>query len=198
MRYAQLWGLMTLERLKYKSNQYRPLVLGVDPGFSGAVAVVDIDALHIVDMIDMPLITRATKSRKSGQTHEMDVHKLVFQIEPYVSDIALAVLESPGARPKQGLGSTYKFAQNVGQLHGILAGLHIPTFPITPQVWKGALGMTADKLKTMEQCKQIYSAYDFLWSRKKDHDRCEAALMAYYAKDHLRGHISMCRNKGDI
>ncbi len=184
---------MTLERLKYKSNQYRPLVLGVDPGFSGAMAVVDIDALHIIDMIDMPLITTETKSRKSGKTHQMDVHKLVFQIEPYISDIALSVLESPGARPNQGLGSTYKFAMNVGQLHGILAGMHVPTFLITPQVWKASIGVTQDKVKTMAYCKKIFPNYDFLWSRKKDHDRCEAALMAYYAKQHLKGHLQLCR-----
>lgn len=184
-----------LMRRAFTPNERRPkpLVLGIDPGLSGAVAVVDIDANSIIDMIDMPTFQKETKSRKSGHFNMVDPHQLSSLIDSYAPYTSLAILEEPNALPGQGLSSTFRFGHVCGLIHGVMAGHYIPTAPVKPAVWKGALGLSHDKETSLALANQIYPGFSYLWKMKKHHDRAEAALMVQYGIKYLKGLIEFSR-----
>ncbi len=158
----------------------RPLILGVDPGFSGAVCVVDIRDLSIVDMIDIPTFKTETRARKQGFLTQIDSHKLSQELDFYSKFVACAFLEEPGAMPKQGLSSTFRFGHTCGVIEGVLAGHYVAGMPVKPAAWKLALGLTHEKDKSLRMAGSVYPNYTWLWKLKKHNDRAEAALLAYY------------------
>lgn len=171
----------------------RPLLMGIDPGFGGAIAVYDLDRRVLVDVIDLPLFHTATKARKSGQFAHLDIHKVSTLIDLYAPLTALAALEEPGAMPKQGLSSTFRFGHVCGALHGVLAGHYVPVVPVKPGVWKSALALSEDKDDSRRLATKEFPEADNLWGLKKHNDRAEAALLCVYAHKYLSKIIALSR-----
>lgn len=158
----------------------RHLIIGVDPGLKGAVAVVDIHTRVIVEMIDMPTYKTHTKSRKSGYLQHINVSSLAIALDIYASNVIAAFIEAPEARPGQGLSSTFRFGKFCGQVEGILGALYIPTKPVRPAVWKRSLGLSRDKAESCDLATEYYPTEKHRWKLKKHNDRAEAALIAIY------------------
>lgn len=171
----------------------RPLLVGIDPSFGGALCVVDLDRMAVVDMIDMPTFEKPSDSRKQGFITMLDVHKLSSLIDMYAPMVSLCVLEEPGAMPEQGLGSTFRFGHVCGQIHGVLAGHYIPVAPIKPAVWKSALALTTSKEDSRVRADLEFPKFKGLWALKKHHDRAEAALLCVYARKYLKALIDFNR-----
>ncbi len=174
-------------------SRSRPLLMGIDPGFSGACAVYDLDRRVLVDMIDMPLFQTKTKSRKSGQLNHLDVHKLSSLLDQYAPHTAAAILEEPGAMPNQGLSSTFRFGHTCGQIHGVLAGHYVPTIPVKPGVWKSALALSHEKDDSRRLASHHFPEFTSLWKLKLHNDRAEAALLCVYAHRYLASTIQLSR-----
>lgn len=171
----------------------RPLLMGIDPGFGGAICVVDLDRGDIVDMVAMPLFQKQTKERKQGYFNMLDVHKLSSLIDFYAPQTCLAVLEEPGAMPEQGLGSTFRFGHTCGQIHGVLAGHYVPVAPVKPAVWKSALALNDVKKESIVRANMEFPKYMKLWALQKHNDRAEAALLCVYARKYMAGMIKAFR-----
>ena len=170
-----------------------PKVMGADPGNTGAVAIIQAtptlndNTYRILAMIDMPTYKISTRSRKCGYKTRLDVFDLVHQLEIMANthEVALCALESPAARPKQGLSSTFDFGRSCGQVHGVIASQHIPVVPVKPNVWKPSLGLTQNKRDSIKFANQLFPCDKARWALVKHNDRAEAALLAYYAIRHL-------------
>jgi crossover junction endodeoxyribonuclease RuvC len=180
--------MAALPRKRYKpqiGQQARPLIMGIDPGLSGSIAVIDIDSKALIDLIDMPTYQTETKARVQGYFSHLDMHKLSFEIDFYARLTCLAVVEAPGAMPKQGLGSTFTFGFTCGAITGVLAGHYIPSIPVPPATWKTAMGLVADKSSSFIKADQIYPQHKREWQLKKHHDRAESVLLAHYGLKHM-------------
>lgn len=98
-------------------------------------------------------------------------------------------LEKVGAMPKQGLVSTWRFAENFGVIQGILKALHIPYQLVPPQTWKKEFSLIhQDKSKSVETAQRLFPNVNFLpteRSRKPSDGMCEAALLAAFASRHF-------------
>jgi len=164
-------------------NEY---VLGIDPGYGGAIAVVQVSNLNIIYLADMPVIRYRSASRKSGYKTRIDVVGVRAMLDPYRDQIGVCGLENPGPRPKQGLGSTYDFAKGCGQIHGVMVGLEIVVQECNPTGWKLALGLSYKKEDSIKLANEVFPMYAKLWKLKKDNDRAEAALLAYFIIKNLR------------
>jgi len=171
-----------------------PLIMGIDPGLSGAISVVEIDSGTLVDMIDIPTYKSPTKSRKSGFIQNVDPHQLSSLLDMYAGLTSLAVIEEPGAMPRQGLSSTFRFGHVCGLIHGILAGHYVPVIPVKPAVWKGAFGLSPDKDESIAMATDEYEGFQWLWTLKKHNDRAEAALLATYGLKYLKSLVDFNRN----
>lgn len=185
--------LVRRDYLPPASSRPRPLLLGIDPGLSGACAVVCGDTDILVDLIDLPTFKTATKARKSGFFEHLDVHKFSSLIDMYAPMVALAILEEPGAMPKQGLSSTFRFGRICGQIHGVLAGHYIPTYPVKPGVWKSAMALSENKDDSRRLASKHFPTNCRFWSKKKHNDRAEAALLTVYGQKYLKKVIDLGR-----
>ena len=150
--------------------------IGVDPGASGAIAVLDRDS-DIVQIFDMPVL-----EMKSGATIKKKVNPQAICAELRIFKEARveAILELVGAMPGQGVTSMFNFGRSLGILEGTLAGMDIPYEFVTPAVWKKKMKLTTSKDASRELAMRMWPQKAELFKRKKDDGRAEAALLALY------------------
>lgn len=152
------------------------IILGIDPGLSGAFAIVGEDG---VTVSDMPTFT----IKRGKQRRSLDLDALVRSLQlSTVWGIDLAVIEEVHAMPAQGVVTTGQLMEAYGAVKGIVAALGIPRVLVPPAVWKQALRVSADKDSSRERASQLAPAHAHLWPAKKDHGRAEAFLLAIYGK----------------
>ena len=77
----------------------------------------------------------------------------------------------------------FNFGEGFGIIKGVLGAFQIPYVEVDPGVWKNAMGLGADKAKSLALARKKYGNEYF--SRKKDHGRAEAALLAQFAYERL-------------
>jgi len=144
------------------------MILGIDPGLSGAIAWVSDDG-HLIRVADMPTVEVNGKKKVSPQM-------LVALLEDY-DDAKMVAIEDVGAMPGQGVTSMFNFGYSAGILAGVCAGLRMPTSFYRPSVWKRAAGVPADKGAARQMAQRFWpGCRDF--DRAKDDGRAEAALLA--------------------
>jgi crossover junction endodeoxyribonuclease RuvC len=99
----------------------------------------------------------------------------------------LAIVERVAAMPKQGVASTFKFGASYGALLGVIGALGIPSVLVTPTKWKKHFALDAEKERARALALRMWPARSELFSRKKDHGRAEAALLARFGAETWRG-----------
>ena len=144
-------------------------IAGIDNGVTGAIAIMDSADLHIVDLIDMPII-------HVGKRSEIDERRICDLLVEW--EVRHAYIERAQSMPGQGIASTAGYMCNYGIIRGICAGLEIPYTLITPQAWKKSqmAGMGKEKGASIVRVGQLYP--ELKMSRVKDHGKCDAILMA--------------------
>ena len=151
------------------------IILGVDPGITGAVAAYDSESRLLLWIEDMPALeVKAGKGIKRRISPEILCHT----IRQY--DVAaVAYIEKVGAMPGQGVSSTFNFGQSFGMALGVLAGLGFSTHQITPQKWKKLAGAGVGKGAGRMRAAALFPESADLFARVKDDGRADAALIAY-------------------
>jgi crossover junction endodeoxyribonuclease RuvC len=150
--------------------------LGIDPGISGALAVLD-ENEDIVQIFDMPTLEVITgKSKKQ----RVNPHSIVSELKLFKDQRIEGLIEQVNAMPNQGVTSMFSFGRSLGILEGVLAGLDIPYNLVTPTVWKKRMGVNSSKDGARELAMRTWSSKSELFKRKKDDGRAEAALLALY------------------
>ena len=154
--------------------------LAIDPGFYGAVALIDRVDINLpvmgVDIYDTPLY-----ELDDGRS-EFDIAKMDGILQRYSKTPPdLVIIEQVGPRPMEGVKSVFRFGYGVGIWHGLIVA-RLGRLPATvlPQDWKKALGLTADKEEARALAAKLYPDLADKFKRVKDHGRAEALLMAHY------------------
>lgn len=154
----------------------KDLFLGIDPGFTGAIAIVGGKEPFLADM---PITTNVKGSR------EVDAEFLFTVLALYAPRIRAAVVEQVGSRPGEGGSSIFKFGFGAGVIRGVLGSLQIKPFYVQPAVWKSLLGVSSDKETSLALARKLYPASTLQLARKKDHGRAEALLLAHFGATRL-------------
>jgi crossover junction endodeoxyribonuclease RuvC len=107
---------------------------------------------------------------RGGKTkRELDTHALARLIGDRRPGHAF--VELVGAMPGQGVSSVFAFGKSFGVVIGVPAALGIPFTLISPQVWKGALGVSAGKDGARARASQLMPAAAHHWTRVRDDER---------------------------
>jgi crossover junction endodeoxyribonuclease RuvC len=149
-------------------------ILGVDPGIRGGLAIVEVngDACHVIDAIDIPTI--GSKAKERVNVHA--IQEWILQHGPH-----RAFIERGMALPRQGSSSGYKYGRSVGALEATIALCVIPLEIVEPSVWKRALRLKGkDEELSRQKAIELFPRAQQLLARRKDHQRAEAMLLAYY------------------
>jgi Holliday junction resolvasome RuvABC endonuclease subunit len=150
-------------------------VLGVDPGISGGLAIVEITdgaAPVLVKCIDIPVVGTGAKERVdvTAIRNFIDRHKPIC-----------ARIERAQAMPRQGASSGFKYGRAVGAIEAAIALCEIPVEIVEPAVWKRAFRLPGkDKEAARQRALELFPAAHAVLARKKDHGRAEATLIALY------------------
>jgi crossover junction endodeoxyribonuclease RuvC len=145
------------------------IVLGVDPGaVSAAWAAYDMHDRHLTCVDDIPVVDRQIDAVGWAQT--------VLSIRRD-SEIVAAVVERVGAMPEQGVASMFRFGMGCGLIRGVLMALEVPIVDVAPTLWKKWFRLDSDAEKARALAIRLFPYIPDL-SRKKDHNRAEALLIA--------------------
>jgi crossover junction endodeoxyribonuclease RuvC len=150
------------------------LILGIDPGLSGALAFLDTTTDAVVIM-DMPTVEVVRNGKTKREVSAALIADLVAG-----KGIVQAFVERVSAMPGQGVSSMFSFGRSVGVLEGVLAAYEIPTTLVTPQAWMKAMSVRAGKDGSRERAMQLFPQYADQFARKKDNGRSDAVLIAKY------------------
>jgi hypothetical protein len=140
------------------------LILGIDPGKSGAFALLDCDEMGVATY-DMP-----------GTLDE----KLALIAD--IGKVKCAWLERPYFPRMIGIKNAVTIAVAYGELKACLFFAGVPTFEVDPSAWKKTMRLSTDKNASRALASQYFPDSADQWARVKDDGRAEAALIALYGK----------------
>lgn len=155
------------------------IVLGIDPGLSGALAAVDTKAPTLLAVHDMPV----HKAKRGGKVRRtLDLPELV-RIVSLISDAfgaEIAAIEDVHTMPGQGVVSSGQLMEAFGAAKGIAVAVGYRLHLARPSQWKAALGLTSDKALSRRKASLLFPDSARFFARVKDDGRAEAALIAMY------------------
>lgn len=162
------------------SSLSRDLVVGVDPGVSGALAFYDLRLKRLDHVMDMP--TRIEKTLKGKTRTRVDPVALALTLDTFQSRLIGAVVEYVAASPRDGVVGAFSFGFSTGLIHGVFSSMMIDVQMARPSVWKPLYGLGIDKDESRLLASTLFPTENYFFSRKKDHGRAEAALLAKFGE----------------
>lgn len=158
------------------------LFAGVDPGLSGAVAVIDSQG-QIIVLADLP----TEPAGKGRRIAAYEAAELLHQPRRNTGGVyGLAALEWVASRPGQGVSSTFAFGRAFGAIEASICLAEVPCELVPPATWKKSFGLLgADKAASIAKAKALFPSASL--EKKKDHGKAEALLLAEYARRRWSG-----------
>lgn len=158
---------------------HRPAVFGIDPGLTGAIAVLRHDG-QLLDVDDMP----TTDGRVTAQ-----MLRRWLDLAPWEGHTPTVGIELVHAMPKQGVSSTFKFGATWGLVHGAFGATGHRIIDIRPQDWKKTFHIGGPRDGQKEKARRLaierWPDHAQAFARKKDAGRAEAALIAEHTRQLL-------------
>lgn len=151
------------------------MLLGIDPGLTGAVALID-GVGRFVMVEDMPTMPRSTASKSAKVRNQINAAALAQLLRPWAPEVGVAILEQVGTRPGQDASTTGSLMHSLGVIEGVLASLGIPVVMVSPVAWKKAARLGPDKDQSRALAQRYFPEASL--ARVKDHNRAEALLLA--------------------
>jgi hypothetical protein len=148
--------------------------IGIDPGMTGAVAIVD---THFI-VIDCPVFEKM----KSNERTSYDLLGMSGLLEQYQKN-TFAVLEElhPQSKPI-GAVANFHMGRGFGLWEMALVANGIPYIKVLPNKWKKAMGLNTNKDFSRQKAIELFPLAHERLKRKKDHGRAEALLLAEYGR----------------
>ena len=151
-------------------------IFGIDPGLSGAIAI--LDEKKIVDVVDLPTMSDGKKNKKQLNS---------AQLSQYISsniidkNKTVVVVEQVNAMPGQGVTSMFNFGQTFGAIKGVCAALGLPIFFVRPSKWKKHFELiNSSKDSSRTKAIEMYPSLSNDLSKKKDVNKSDAILIARF------------------
>lgn len=184
------------------------LYIGIDPGFTGAVAVIDTD-FDMVSFWDTPTAQVKTAPRRKTVQDVLENRKPKHGVKQEYLPSQMAVilrdlkdanchvwLEKVGAMPGQGVTSMFRFGVGFGLWQGIIAALELPMTLVTPQAWKKEIMVAvSDKDATRIKAQSLYPSCVKDLCMIKHQGRADALMIAEYGRRTFKVSPPVGKNK---
>lgn len=169
------------------------IIVGIDPGITGAVAAISTAGgfPHVYDTpVEQQKKAGGNKKTEYLPTQMADVLRNCYKSfdGPHlrVADVHVFI-EQVSAMPGQGVTSMFSFGKGFGLWLGIVAALQMPYTLVTPQRWKRELmAGIKDKDAARGRAQQLFPRIADQLSRKRDIGRADALLIAEYGRITLK------------
>ena len=146
------------------------IVMAIDPGLSGAIAVFIDDVL--IAVIDTPTheLTRNGKTKR-----QISASGLAAIFRDHKPDHV--VVEKVTAMPGNGATSMFSFGRSFGVIEGIVGAFEIPATYVMPSVWTKGIGRGLGKDASRARACELYPSHQKSFARVKDDGRADAVLI---------------------
>lgn len=147
--------------------------IGIDPGLSGGIAIVEDSGIQL---FDMPVMAHPWAKKK----RIVDGFALMELLQNYarLSTVRVTV-ELVHSMPRQGVSSTFTFGQSVGAVIGIVQAMGFSLNMVRPQAWKSKCGLiNHDKDASRVLAIQLYPHLAEELKLKKHNGRSDALFIA--------------------
>ncbi len=169
------------------------LVLGIDPGATGAFALYDTDARSIISIDDMPLWFQVTSARSKRKRKRVDALALADLFDTYeLLSVDLMCMEAVGGRTGQSASAGFNFGYGVGLIYMSAIYSRIPIETVPPMTWKRMMKIPgkdkADPTAIVQRANELFPEARAEFRGPKGGlrvDRAEAAIIARFAADHV-------------
>lgn len=153
--------------------------LGIDPGLTGAVALIDGNG-ELLSMHDTP--TLLVKGAKNRHVYLEPAMITILESCKDTGNLLLVGIENVHAMPAQGVTSMFSMGMGFGLWLGMITTMRMPYTRVEPLAWKKKMGIVAksDKNASIIRALQLFPSASL--TRKKDHGRADALLLAEYAR----------------
>ena len=151
-------------------------IIGIDPGLSGAIAV--LENKNVLNIFDIPVMSEGKKNKR-----QLNSALLVNLLrENIIKDEEVAVVvEQVNAMPGQGVTSMFNFGQTFGAIKGICAALELPIYFVRPSKWKKYFELiNSSKDSSRTKAIEMYPKLSNQLAKKKDVNKSDAILIARY------------------
>jgi hypothetical protein len=160
------------------------LIVGCDPGLTGAFAVIDREAA-LIHVEDMPTRTKRVNGTDRAVIDEDGVRD--FLLGQHMLGAKQFVIERVAGLPGQSASRAFVFGYGFGVVLSAARMIGYDVDLVTPQQWKGQLVKRAMRDKSASIKAATARFGDEHWRLKKHHGRAEASLIALYGLRHLWG-----------
>lgn len=157
------------------------IILGVDPGASGAIAF-----LRTVSLSNVVGVGTVRTDISERDLYEW-LDSILIDIEQTSNEPAHAYIERVSASPGAGVSGMFSFGQSYGMLRMLLVAHGVPFDLVQPAKWQQAMGcarpkgeakesQTAHKNRTKARAQQLFP------NIKMNHAIADALLIAEYGR----------------
>lgn len=168
------------------------IVIGCDPGLSGAVSLIDCTSGELLECADIPTCDNGSNG---SMRNWVDVGALEAMLadwsarHAFARDSVHACIERPVAAPTIGAFKRKVPAQTIaaqfdtfGSIRALIARVSREVHFTSPQTWKRLYGLAGDDAKNEARacCLRLYP--DAPVQRVKDHNRAESILIAHWLR----------------
>ena len=161
-------------------------IIGIDPGLSGGIAILEDNVIKV--LFDMPVMSDGKKNKR-----QLNSALLVKLIKDNIKDTedTVMVVEQVNAMPGQGVTSMFNFGQTFGAIKGICAALGLPIFLVRPAKWKKHFELiNSSKDASRTKAIEMYPSISEQLSKKKDVNKSDAVLIArYYSETRFKEEV---------
>ena len=154
------------------------LIIGIDPGISGAICFME-DG-KITDVIEMPSMAEGKKNKKQVNSSQI-FNEISSKIKNYNKNEVKVVIEHVTAMPGQGVTSMFNFGQSFGILKGICSSMQLPMYFVRPAKWKKYFNLiNSQKDASRTKAIEIFPYFSQQLSKKKDSNKADAILISSF------------------
>ena len=148
--------------------------IGIDPGLSGAVVVLEDDLP--TEWYRMPTMKTGAANRVNAAALAAIIRRTIFDDEE-----TRAYVELVSSMPGQGVASMFSFGHSAGVIQGVLGAYRMPVKMVTPQAWKKRAGLIGkDKEASRTLAIQMWPEWRDLDKKGVGQAFADAAFIALY------------------
>ena len=154
------------------------LVIGIDPGISGAICFLENG--KVIDVIDMPNMAEGKKNKRQVNGAQI-FNEINNKIKNSKINEVMVVIEHVSAMPGQGVTSMFNFGQSFGVLKGICSAMQLSMYFVRPAKWKKYFNLIkTEKQASRTKVIEIFPYIAPILSKKKDINKADAILIASF------------------
>lgn len=153
------------------------IAVGIDPGLTGAVALVDSrGSCAVFELPTIPIPGGGLVKRR------IDAASLARQLRNFCPvgepvRVAVEAVHTIGSR-NNAVQTQGSLMRTLGAIEGVLEVLRLSFVAVEPQVWKGFYGLGSEKRASLEKALLLYPGAPI--NLAKDHNKAEALLIAHW------------------